>query len=380
MEQNQQPKKEDTRPEVAGPPAGPASPSASPMVFRYFLIFFLLSFVALGRLLWPFMSILVLSFLLAGIFRPIYNFLTRRLSRSFSSLATCILIIVLVFVPLFFLVSALSQEALGLYQVVKGTNWGLRLREIIHAHPIITQTQDLLAGYGIDLSPESVSENLSEFSRVVGLFLYNQASSWAANIVQFVFSFFMMIIVIFFLLIDHDRLITFLLKISPLPDDQERQLIKKFEEMAGAVLIGNGICGVIQGVLGGLVFAFFNLGQPILWGGIMAILAFLPILGIGLVLVPAALILFIKGKVGLAVFMLIFYATLSFSIEYLLKPKLVGDRVKMHTLLVFLSILGGLSVFGVLGIIFGPLIVTAFITLADIYLENYDKYVTTEEW
>lgn len=358
----------------------PAAAPASPMVFKYFLVFFLISFLALGRLLWPFVSILVLSFLLAGIFRPIYNYLTRRFSPSFSSLATCVLIIVLVFVPLLFLVGALSQEALGLYQTIKGTNWGLRLREIIHSHPIILQTQDLLAGYGLELSPESISKNLSDFSRGVGFFLYNQASSWAANIVQFIYSFFMMIIVIFFLLIDHDRLIGFLLKISPLPDEQERRLIRKFEEIAGAVLIGNGICGLIQGVLGGLVFALFNLGQPILWGGMMAVLAFLPILGIGLVLVPAALLLFIKGKAGLAVFMLIFYASLSFSVEYLLKPKLVGDRVKLHTLLVFLAILGGLSVFGVLGIIFGPLIVTAFITLADIYLENYDRYVKTGEW
>jgi predicted PurR-regulated permease PerM len=112
-----------------------------------------------------------------------------------------------------------------------------------------------------------------------------------------------------------------------------------------------------------------------LWGGIMAILAFLPIVGIAFVLVPASFILFLKGKIGLAIFMLIFYAALSFSVEYLLKPWMVGERVKMHTLLVFLSIIGGLSVYGVLGIIYGPLIVTAFLSLADIYRTNYQDYV-----
>ena len=107
----------------------------------------------------------------------------------------------------------------------------------------------------------------------------------------------------------------------------------------------------------------------------MAILAFLPIVGIGLVLVPAAIILFLKGSVGVGIFMLVFYVALSFSVEYLLKPWMVGERVKMHTLLVFLSILGGLSVYGVLGIIYGPLIVTAFLSLAEIYRKNYSEYV-----
>ena len=107
----------------------------------------------------------------------------------------------------------------------------------------------------------------------------------------------------------------------------------------------------------------------------MAILAFLPIFGIGLVLVPTAVIFFLLGQVGTAIFMLIFYAALSFSVEYLLKPWMVGERVKMHTLLVFLSILGGLSVYGILGIIYGPLIVTAFLSFADIYRKNYSEHV-----
>ena len=210
--------------------------------------------------------------------------------------------------------------------------------------------------------------------------VYKQASAWAANIMSFVIHFFLMIIIIFFLLIDNERLVNFLLRISPLPDEHDRQLIRKFEEIAGAVLIGNGICGIIQGALGAAAFALFGLGSPIVWGGIMAILAFLPIFGIGLVLIPATLVLFVKGKIVSAIFMLIFYACLSFSVEYMLKPKIVGQQVKMHTLLVFLSILGGLSVYGVLGIIYGPLVVTGFLTLSQIYLQNYDSYVKTGIW
>ena len=103
----------------------------------------------------------------------------------------------------------------------------------------------------------------------------------------------------------------------------------------------------------------------------MAVLAFLPIFGIGLVLIPTSVILLVGGHLGEAVMTFIFYVVLSFTVEYLLKPKFVGDHVKMHTLLVFLAILGGMSLFGVLGIIYGPLIVTAFLTLSDLYLNEY---------
>lgn len=107
----------------------------------------------------------------------------------------------------------------------------------------------------------------------------------------------------------------------------------------------------------------------------MAILAFLPIFGIGLVLVPTALFLVLTNQITQGIALFIFYIFLSFSIEYLVKPKMVGTQVKMHTLLVFLSIIGGLSVYGILGIIYGPLIITAFLTLSDIYLKRYGQYL-----
>ena len=90
--------------------------------------------------------------------------------------------------------------------------------------------------------------------KITRIIIRNRKRNWAANIAQFLFLFLMMILVIFFLLIDLPRLIDYLIHLSPLPDDEDRLLIKKFEEIATAVLKGNGICGIIQGVLGGAVF------------------------------------------------------------------------------------------------------------------------------
>jgi len=344
------------------------------MVLRYFLLIFLAVILLVGLLFWPFLAILIFSYLLTSFFKPVYNFLHSRLSASISSFLTCLLIIVLVFLPLTFFALSLTQEALSLYQSGRISSLIHKAREF-QGSDTMARFLEILASFGIILDPETVSNTLSDLVKVIGLFLYEQASSLAANLLQFVAGFLMMILVIFFLLMDHERLVQYLLTLSPLPDDQERRLIRKFEEIAGAVLVGNGACGLIQGVLGGLLFALFDLGAPVLWGGIMAVLAFLPIFGIGLVLIPTGLIHILTGSPGLGVFILLFYVALSFSMEYIFKPKIVGQQVKMHTLLVFLSIMGGLSSFGFMGIIYGPLIITAFLTMADIYMTSYDKYV-----
>ena len=148
--------------------------------------------------------------------------------------------------------------------------------------------------------------------------------------------------------------------------------------MAGAILVVNGLGGVIQGILGGVVFALFGLKSPLLWGVIMGLLAFLPIVGIGLVFLPAAVILIISGRLAAGLIFLVIYAVITVGVEYFFKPRIVGQRVQMHTLLVFLSIIGGLKLFGILGIIYGPLVMTAFLTLTDIYHRSYEMRMTTK--
>ncbi|MBU1161401.1 MAG: AI-2E family transporter, partial [Proteobacteria bacterium] len=202
-----------------------------------------------------------------------------------------------------------------------------------------------------------------------------QASSIASNIFKFFVYFFFMLLIIYYLLIDGDKLISFIIELSPLPKEQDEKLIQKFKDMAGAILIGNGLGGLIQGLAGGIVFSLFGLKSSFLWGVIMGLLAFLPIIGIGAVFIPAAIYLFFKGRIAAGIFFIVFYLILSVGVEYLLKPKLVGQRVKMHTLLVFFSIIGGLNIFGILGIIYGPLITTAFLTLTDIYYTSYQELV-----
>lgn len=345
------------------------------IILWFFLALFLVSAFLLGRLFWPFISAIILAAVVTSIFKPVYVLLTRKISPLFSSLLTCALIFFILFIPTVFFVGILSKEAYGLYLMGKGAVISDQIKQILETSKILDKINLILSNFNLEITGEELNKGISELGKVVGLFLYQQASSIASNIFKFFVYFFFMLLIIYYLLRDGDKLISFIIDLSPLPEEQDQKLIRKFKDMAGAILIGNGLGGLIQGVAGGIVFYLFGIKSAFLWGVIMGFLAFLPIIGTGVVFIPAAIYLFFKGRIAAGIFFIIFYLILTVSVDNLLKPRLVGRRVKMHTLLVFLSIIGGLNIFGILGIIYGPLITTAFITLTDIYYTSYQEIV-----
>ena len=345
------------------------------MMLWFFLLLFVLSALLLGWLLWPFISTLFLAAVVTGIFTPLYRRLNTRIGASPASLLTCLVIFLVLFIPIVLFVGILSKEAYGLYLMGKNAVLSDQIRHFFEHSRLLDRLNALLANVNFKLTGQDLNRAISDLGKVVGLFLYQQASAIASNVLNFIVYFFFMLLISYYLLMDGARLISFVVNLSPLPEDQDKKLISKFKDIAGAILIGNGLGGLIQGTLGGFVFYFFGINSPFLWGVIMALLAFLPILGIGLVFIPAALYLFFNARIAAGIFFIVFYILLSGGVEYLFKPRLVGHRLQLPTLLVFLSIVGGLKVFGILGIIYGPLIVTAFLTLTDIYHANYQKLV-----
>jgi len=344
-------------------------------IFWFFLILFLGSVFLLGWLLWPFISVIIMAIVVTGIFRPLYRFVCRKVRRPVASLITCAVIFLVLFFPIVIFVGILSGEAYGLYQMGRDAVISDQVKSLLQASHLLDKINPFLAHVNIELSGTELNRALSELGKQVGLFLYQQASTIASNVLSFLAYFFFMLMIIYFLLMDGRKLVSFLIDLSPLPAEQEEILISKFKDMTGAILVGNGLAGMIQGVLGGLLFYLFGLKSPFMWGVIMALLAFLPIVGIGAVFVPAVVYLMLKGRIVAGIVFIVFYLVVTGGVEYMVKPKLVGRQVQMHTLLVFLSIMGGLKLFGILGIIYGPLIVTAFLTFADIYRVSYQDKI-----
>jgi predicted PurR-regulated permease PerM len=225
----------------------------------------------------------------------------------------------------------------------------------------------------IEISLESIQGLARSVGTNVGLFLGNQLRSFASNILNFLIHFFLMVLTIYYIFRDGERLKDYISQLLPLPLGQQELVVNKFREMGRAVILGNGLSGIVQGVLGGMGFFLFGLGSPFLWGTVMGFMAFLPIIGASVIFLPATLFLFIQGKAGPALGFLIYNAGYSASIEYIVKPRVIGKGMRMNPLLVFIGILGGLKLFGILGVVYGPLIMTIFLTLAELYRLEYKE-------
>ncbi|MDT8380184.1 MAG: AI-2E family transporter [Desulfotignum sp.] len=346
-------------------------------VFFFFLALFCISILLLGKLVAPFIAAIVLGGVITGVFQPVFNMFARKMSRRAASVFTCIIIFFVVFIPVVFFVGVLSREALGLYDMARDAVFSNQMIQALENTRVLERVNDLLARAGIQktISWQELFAPVSELGKMLGLSLFQQARFITSNLLNLIFYFCLMLIVIFYMFVDGKRLIQYLYDLSPLQDEHDRKLFIQFHEMAGAVLIVNGLGGLIQGIAGGVLFWFLGLNSPVLWGLIMGFMAFLPIVGIGIVLVPVAVFYLLKSSVMTGIGILVFYGILSWGVEYVYKPKLVGDRVAMHPLLVFFAIIGGLNVYGLMGIIYGPLIATLFLTLSDIYFSSFQSMV-----
>lgn len=331
------------------------------------------------RVLAPFVSVVLLALVTAGlIYRPYRRLVeAMRGHRRPAALLVSVLLVLAVLVPLFLTAQAVSREALAFYEMstVELTERGL-LHVIEERRDLLERVNQILLPFGMWLTPQEVYDQLTTAGVRLGAFFYKQGVSVAKGLALLVFGFLFWVLVLFYLLVDGERARAWFEETLPLPVEQQRYLSHRFMEMASSLLVGNGLAGILQGVAGGVMFAALGLPGPALWGVVMALLAFIPIIGISLVYIPASVILLLAGETTRAIVLFVPLALLATFVEYWLKPMLVGRRARMHTLLVFLSLLGGLDAFGAVGLLLGPLAMTALLTLVSIYRDHYRPATT----
>lgn len=341
-----------------------------------FLIFLISSLLLLLKLFWTYISAIVLALLIGSVFYPLYDRIKKafRNRESLAALCVTLLLLAILVVPVGWFVGTLSNEAFEFYKRSSSEVSVKRIQDIIEHDPVWAERFKKIGKMtGVTITPDTVKELADAIGKEVGLFLYSQIRSMASNMLSFLIHFFLMMMTIFYLFKDGGRLKAYLIELMPVPRKQLEKVADKFQEMGRALIVGNGLSGIIQGIFGGFGFYFFGLGSPFLWGTVITFMAFLPIVGATAVFIPATVILLLQGNTGLALGYLIYNVTYSSIMEYLVKPRMIGQGMQMNALLVFIGILGGMKLFGILGIIYGPLIITTFLTLAEIYRLEYQQ-------
>ena len=200
-----------------------------------------------------------------------------------------------------------------------------------------------------------------------GGFLAARVGGLLADIVVLLFKLFLTLFALFFFLRDADGIMREVRRALPFEDLRGERMIRQTRDLVYASIAAALVIASLQGLAGGLVFAVLGLGAPVFWGVMMAFLALFPFVGAWVVWVPAAVWLIATGQVGKGVILVVLGATIVGTIDNLLRPAILSGRAQMNGLLMFISLLGGVSIFGLLGLVLGPLVVAMVAGLFEAY-------------
>jgi len=307
------------------------------------------------KILQPFLSVVLWAGVLALLFAPAQRFLAARLKRpSLAAALTLLLVLATVIVPVGLVTGALVAEISDFAQtaparvaaLLDDPAYGGRLHAVIDA-------LDARFGLRRQLTPEALQEHLGNLGQSLVKGTFSVVGGALGALVNLIFVLF----ALFYLLRDGAGFVAALRGYLPMPTAEGDRLLTRTREIIQASVYGVLVIALVQGVLGGLAFAVLGIPSALLWGVVMTLLSILPLAGSGLVWGPAALLLLAQGQWGRALALGLFGVLVVGSIDNFLRPRLVGQRARMHELVIFFSVLGGLRVFGVLGLVLGPVVV-----------------------
>ena len=314
---------------------------------------------------------------MAGLFSAMLSPIHRRLSAKIggrehlASILVIIAIIFLVLAPLSILIGVVVGQAISVSQSV--TPW---VQAFINEPTAITAYMEKLPYYQDILPYRAVI--IEKAGMVVGnisSFLINSLSSVTKLTVTAVFSSVIMLYVMFYFLTMGEVLLGKILYLLPLHDRDEQLLLRRFTSVTAATLKGTLIIGAIQGCICGLAFAIAGIQGPVFWGTIMAVMSIIPVFGSAIVWLPALCILALQGNFFGVGVLAVLCGGIVGNLDNILRPRLVGKDTEMHDLFVFFGTLGGISMFGMLGIILGPIVAALFITVWEIYGKAFAAYL-----
>ena len=312
-------------------------------------------------LIWDFIMTAFWATVLSVIFFSIFKWFTKITNdrRNLSAFITTLLILFCVVIPVGFISIAMVNESRQLYESYTAGNTSVAsiIESIESRLPRLTQ---MLESFG--LSTEDIRVKVNEFIVNVTGAIGSRAITYTRSTINFVIQFSLMLYLLFFFLRDGQHIRKVFIETFPLRDETENILLDRFASVARATMKGTLIVAVVQGTIGGVLFAVLGIQGAIFWGVIMTLLSLLPVGGSGFVWIPMSILLIIQGEVTKAVIIIIVGSLIIGLVDNLLRPLLVGRDTKMPDYLVLVATLGGLTWFGLTGFIIGPVIAALFIT------------------
>lgn len=323
----------------------------------------------------PFINVLAWATVLVVVFYPVHRRLVARTNRpATSALISCLLVIFVILIPLSLVTLALVREFSGAAQ-----GFQQQFNAILDPNSAIGRTAARIVGWlgnFIDVEqlrdPQSIQERLQQVAGSVAQRTLGLVGGALGIVVQIFFIIFTM----YYLFRDGAKIVAVLPDVLPLERKQSAEIFARTRDVISASVNGVLVIAAIQGALGAVAFFALGVPSPLVWGVVMTFLSLIPMAGAFIVWIPAAIFLAVTGHWVKAALLVAWGAFVIGTVDNFLRPKLVGERTKLHELFIFFSVLGGLHVFGVLGLVLGPVVLAITLALLDV-MRHIDRPPTT---
>jgi predicted PurR-regulated permease PerM len=326
-----------------------------------FLVILLAVLAVILIVLRPLFEILAFAVILSILFHPAYTKIKARIkSPSWSALLTVLIMLAIIAIPVALFGQIVISELIDAYHKLT-TNGNGDIRHVILQHTPAQWQAYVQAG--LDNFNATLARLTSD--------AFSTISSILSNVAAFFVALFIIILSVFYLLRDGEGIIKILMDISPIAQNQENILFAKITLAVNGMIKGQFLVALVQGSIATVGYLIFGVPQPLLWGLATVMTALVPTVGTALSVIPAVLLLLFTGHNAAALGLAIWGALGVGTVDNLIGPRLVGSRIKLHPLLVLISIVGGLQYFGILGFLLGPILMSIFVALVDIYRTDF---------
>lgn len=315
----------------------------------------------IGQLLVPFTLAIVVAAVMAVLARPIQDFADQRISRpTLSAFLVTALLFFLVLIPTGLFTMFLAAGLQSGVSAVTGQVEGL-----LNQQGPVWEALVSLAGL-VDIDEATLDRQVSRRLSGLGGLVAGSTMGFLSGLGGWLAQAGIGLVTLFYLLRDGQQFVEFLRWLIPLDARVTDALLMKSREIVSATVFGALVVAVVQGALGGLLFWALGLPAPALWGAVMAFFSLLPAVGPPVVWIPAAVILAASGDLARAIILTAVGGLVISTIDNLLRSILVGDRARLHPLVVFFAVLGGLVVYGPVGFLLGPILIVVAISVLEI--------------
>jgi len=318
----------------------------------------------------PFLAAIAVAVVLSTLSYPLFEELLRRMGgrRGWAALAACLSLTLVIVVPFVIVLIMLAQQVSDLYQQFEGMLAKGQFKGVstVSDLPFLRRPVAWLNGV-IDVKRFDLVGNVAGLLKQASGFLLTHSTAVVTGLFNLIFDFFIMVVTMFFLFRDGHRLREEIASLSPVSQRYTDLLSTTFREVARATVVGNLLTALAQGLASGIIFWSLGVSNALFWGTISAFFSLVPVVGAAIIWIPWAIYFLVTGSIVKGILMIALQALVVGSLDNILRPLLMEGSIRMHTMIIFFSIMGGIAYFGVLGMVFGPIIVALGMTLLEVY-------------